>query len=88
MTINNDKGHLHFLQSTCDIGDPPPRAPRVCALYTDHAGPEIPVHLIIAWPFSRQIANGNAGPSLALDSMGPKLSVRCHLLNIAPIYKQ
>ena len=56
--------------------------------YTDHAGPEIPVHLSIASPFSRQIAIDNAGPSLALESMGPKRSFGCHFLNIALIYKQ
>ena len=36
--------------------------------YTDHAGLEIPVDLRIASSFSRQIAIGNAGPSLALES--------------------
>ena len=56
--------------------------------YTDHAGPEISVHLSIASPFSRQIAIGNAGPILTLDSMGPKPTFRCHFLNIALIYKQ
>ena len=50
-------------------------------IYTDHAGPEIPVHLSIASPFSRQIAIGNAGPILALESMGPKRSFRCHFFN-------
>ena len=56
--------------------------------YTDHAGLEIPVDLSIASPFSRQIAIGNAGPSLALESMGPKPTFRWHFLNIGPSYKQ
>ena len=56
--------------------------------YTDNAGPEISVNSRIASPFSQQIAIGNAGPSSALESTGAKPSFRCHLLNIAPIYKQ
>ena len=56
--------------------------------YTDHAGPDFPIDLCIASAFSRQIANGNAGPSLALGSMGAKPYFRCHLVNIASIYKQ
>ena len=56
--------------------------------YTDYAGPEIPINSRIASPFSQQIAIGNAGPSSALEPMGAKRSFRCHLLNIAPIYKQ
>ena len=40
--------------------------------YTDHAGPEIPVYLSIAWLYSRQIAIGNGGPATALESMGVK----------------
>ena len=56
--------------------------------YTDYAGLEIPGNSDIAWPFSRQIANGNAGPTSALDSMGPKPTFRCHFLNIGPSYKQ
>ena len=47
---------------------------------TDHAGLEIYVNSCIAWPFSRQIAIGNAGPTTALESMGAKLSFRCHSL--------
>ena len=54
----------------------------------DHAGPEISVNSRIASPFSRQIANGNAGPTKALDSMGPKRTFRCHFLDIGPSYKQ
>ena len=34
--------------------------------YTDHAGLEISVNSRIASQFSRQIANGNAGPTTAL----------------------
>ena len=58
--------------------------------YTDYAGLKISVNSRIASPFSRQIANGNAGPTSgsALESMGPKPTFRCHFLNIAPIYKQ
>ena len=61
---------------------------RIILMYTDYAGLEISVNSGIAWLFSRQIANGNAGPTSALDFMGAKPSFRCHLLNIAPIYKQ
>ena len=32
--------------------------------------------------------NGNAGPSLALGSLGANPYFRCHLVNIASIYKQ
>ena len=56
--------------------------------YTDHAGPEISVNSRIAWPFSRQIAIGNAGPTSALVSMGAKRTFRCRFLNIGPSYKQ
>ena len=38
-------------------------------MYTDHAGPEISVNSRITSTFSRQIAMGNAGPILALESM-------------------
>ena len=55
---------------------------------TKYAGLEISVNSRIAWQFSRQIANSNAGPSSALDSMGVKPSSRCHSLNIASMYKQ
>ena len=58
------------------------------SLYTDHAGLEIPVNSRIASPFSRQIVNGNAGPTSALETMGAKRSFCCHLLNIGPSYKQ
>ena len=56
-------------------------------MYTDYAGPEISVNSRIASPFSRQIAIGNAGPTSALDSMGPKPTFRCHSFNIGPSYK-
>ena len=56
--------------------------------YTDHAGPEISVNSRIASAFSRKIANGNAGPTTALDSMGPKATFHCHFLNIGASYKQ
>ena len=56
--------------------------------YTEYAGPEISVNSRIAWPFSRQIAIGNAGPGTALESIGPKPSFRCHFLNIGRSYKQ
>ena len=56
-------------------------------IYTDHAALEIPVNSRITSPFSRQIANGNAGPTSALESVGAKRSFRCHLLNIGPSYK-
>ena len=66
---------------------------RTCTLvsifhYTEYAGLNIAVILYIASQFSHQIAIVNAGPSLALESMGAKRSFRCHLFNIAPIYKQ
>ena len=38
--------------------------------------------------FSRQIAIGNAGPILALESMGAKQTFRCHSVNIGLMYKQ
>ena len=56
--------------------------------YTDHAGLEIPVNSCIASPFSRQIANVNAGPVLALESIGAKQSFHCNSLNIGLMYKQ
>ena len=59
-----------------------------CYLYTDHAGLKISIHLRIAWPFSPQIAVGNAGPILALESMGAKPTFRRSFLNIGPSYKQ
>ena len=55
--------------------------------YTDYAGLRISVISRIASLFSRQIANVNAGPVLALESMGAKWSFRCIFFNIAPIYK-
>ena len=56
----------------------------------DHAGLEISVNSRIAWPFSRQIAIGNAGPrpSSALESMGAKPTYHAHSLNIGLMYKQ
>ena len=54
----------------------------------DYAGPKIAAYLYIASPYLRQIANGNAGLALALESMEPKRSFRCHSLNIGLIYKQ
>ena len=56
-------------------------------VYTEYAGLEIYVNLRMASSFSRQIANGNAGPTSALESMGPKPTFRCHSVNIALIYK-
>ena len=56
--------------------------------YTDHAGLEIPVDFSITSPFSRQIVIGNAGPILALKSMGAKPTFHCQFLNIGPSYKQ
>ena len=56
--------------------------------YTEYAGLEFPVNLCIAWPFSWQIVNVNAGPTTALDSMGAKHTFRCHSFNIALMYKQ
>ena len=38
----------------------------------EYAGLEISVNSRIALSFSRQIANVNAGPTSALESMGPK----------------
>ena len=57
-------------------------------IYTDYAGLEISVNSRIASLFSRQIANVNAGPVLALESRGAKRYFRCHSLNIALKYKQ
>ena len=51
--------------------------------YTAYAGPEFLLYFNIASPFSRQIANANAGPTSALDSMGAKLTFRCNSFNIA-----
>ena len=56
--------------------------------YTDHAGLEIPVNSRIALLFSRQIAIGNAGPILALESMGAKQTFLCHSVNIGLINVQ
>ena len=56
--------------------------------YTEHAGLEIPVNSRIASPFSRQIAIGNAGPILALESMGAKPTFRYNFFNIGLSYKQ
>ena len=56
--------------------------------YTDYVGLDIHIAMIlcIASTFSGQIANGNAGPTSALDSMGPKPTFRCHFFNIGPSY--
>ena len=72
---------MFFVPKQCPAGAVPGH-------YTDHAGLKIPVNSCIASPFSRPIVNGNAGPTSALESMGVKLSFRCHLLNIGPSYKQ
>ena len=56
--------------------------------YTDHVGLEIPVNSRITSLFSWQIAIGNAGPILALESMGAKQTFRCHSVNIGIMYKQ
>ena len=56
--------------------------------YTEYAGLEISGVLSIALLFSRRIAIGNAGPSLASESTGAKPTFRCHFLNIGPSYKQ
>ena len=40
--------------------------------YTQYAGLGFPVNLCIAWWSSRQIANVNAGPTSALQSVGTK----------------
>ena len=45
---------------------------------TEYAGLEIPVFLCITSSFSRQIANHNAGPSSALESMGA-IRPFCHI---------
>ena len=57
---------------------PPPLS--VVTKHTDHASLEIVVNSGIASPFSRQIVNGNVGPTTALplDSMGPKPTFHCH----------
>ena len=57
-------------------------------LYTDYAGLKIAVNSRIVWPFSRQIAISNGGPTTALESMGAKQYFRCHFLNIGQMYKQ
>ena len=57
-------------------------------IYTEYAGLDIDVNSRIVSPFSWQIAIGNAGPSLVLESMGAKPTFRCHFLNIGPSYKQ
>ena len=54
----------------------------------EYAGLKIAVNLYIASVFSRQMMNRNAGPVSVLDCMGGKRSFRCHLLNIAQLYKQ
>ena len=54
--------------------------------YTEYAGLEISVIARIASPFSRQIANVNGGPILALESMGAKQYFRCFSFNIALKY--
>ena len=56
--------------------------------YTDHAGLEIPVNLRIVTLFSQQIAIGNAGPILALESVVAKQTFCCHSVNIGLMYKQ
>ena len=38
--------------------------------------------------FSQQITIGNAGPILALESVGAKQTFRCHSVNIGLMYKQ
>ena len=53
-------------------------------MYTEDAGLEIAVILCIASPFLRQIAIGNAGPSLTLESMGAKQHFRLENL-LSPI---
>ena len=81
-----------LLSPACDITAPvregqqyagPRKGP-----YTDYAGLEISVISCIASLFSLLIANVNAGPVLALESMGAKQYFRCHSLNIALKYKQ
>ena len=56
--------------------------------YTDHAGLNIPVKSRMASLFSQPIVIGNAGPILALESMGAKQSFCCHSVNIGLMYKQ
>ena len=43
-----------------------------------------PTHTSRRW----QIAIGNAGPILALESMGAKQTFHCHSVNIGLMYKQ
>ena len=64
------------------------KASRRGADNTEYAGLEISVYSRIASLFSRQIAIGNGGPMLALESMGAKRYFRCHSFNIALKYKQ
>ena len=54
--------------------------------YTEDAGLEIAMILVIASLFSRQVAISNAGPTSALESMGAKQQFRCNFFNIALIY--
>ena len=49
-------------------------------VYTEHAGLKISVNLCIASAFSRQMANRNAGPAAALESMRVKQYFRCRSL--------
>ena len=55
---------------------------------SEYYKPDFPIDLSIASPFStsRQIAIGNAGPTSALESMGPKPTFGCHSLNIGLKY--
>ena len=46
------------------------------------------IHSCIARPFSRQIANANAGPASALESMGGIQYFRCNSVNIGLMFKQ
>ena len=89
MTSDNKLGR-HLASGGEFIGGPasvPARNLRII-LYTEYAGLEISDFLCNASPFSRQIANGNAGPTSTLESMGAKPTFRCHFLNIGPSYKQ
>ena len=56
--------------------------------YREYAGLEIPiVHRVTV--FTANSDNKiNGGPTSALKSMRTKQSFRCHVLNIAPMYKQ
>ena len=56
--------------------------------YMEYAGLEILVDLYIASPFSWHKAIGNAGPALALESMGAKPTFRCHSLKKGLMYIQ